>query len=122
MTEIPNFDSVEQEDVFSSIFSNKLNDYHIFMTSVKERFLPGYSWDSIDGRTLEVIRGMTSTIVYESLEEFYKQFPEREHITNSIFVHRNELVDAVKEAMKDTYLSEDRNSNFPTEMTVLGDK
>lgn len=122
MTEIPNFDSVEQEDTFSSIFSNKLNDYHIFMTSVKERFLPGYSWDSIDGKTLEVIRCMTSTIVYESLEEFYKQFPEREHIANSIFVHRNELVDAVKEAMKDTYLSEDRISNFPTEMTVLGDK
>lgn len=122
MTEIPNFDSVEQEDVFSSIFSNKLNDYHIFMTSVKERFLPGYSWDSIDGRTLEVIRGMTSTIVYESLEEFYKQFPENKLSVNSIFVHRNELVDAVKEAMKDTYLSEDRISNFPTEMTVLGDK
>lgn len=121
MTDIPNFQNATDEDTYTTIFTNKLNDYVRFMTAVKGKFLPNYEWDQITAESFTVIRDITNSLLYDTTDEFEKQNPlyKRE---DSVFVPRKELLDAVKEAMKGTMLEQDRDSNFPGESTILGDK
>ena len=121
MTNIPNFQNSTDEDTYSTIFTNKLNDYMMFMTAVKGRFLPNYEWDQITAESFTVIRDITNSLLYDTTDEFEEQNSSYKR-KDSVFVPRNELLYAVREAMKGTMLEEDRDSNFPGETTILGDK
>ena len=121
MTSIPNFHDATDEDTYTTIFTNKLNDYVMFMSAVKGKFLPNYEWDHITGETLTVIRDITNSLLYDTTDEFEEQNPSYKR-KDSVFVPRKELLDVVKEAMKGTMLEQDRDSNFPGETTILGDK
>jgi len=122
MSDIPNFKDVNDEDVYQTIFNNKLTDYYVFMNAVRVKFFPNYNWDQLTGdTTLSFLRDMTTMLIYNTTDEFRKEVPGYED-KKSIFVPRKDLLDAVKAAMKDTYLSENRDSNFPGETTILGDK
>ena len=111
MTNIPKFQNATDEDAYTTIFTNKLNDYVMFMTAVKGKFLPNYEWDQITGETLTVIRDITSSLLYDTTDEFEEQNPSYKR-KDSVFVPRNELLDAVKEAVE----------GVSNRTTILGDK
>ena len=46
MSDIPNFKDVNDEDVYQTIFNNKLTDYYVFMNAVRGKFFPNYNWDN----------------------------------------------------------------------------
>ena len=96
---------------YTTIFTNKLNDYVMFMTAVKDGFFPNYKWDQITGETLTVIRDITNFLLYDTTDEFEEQNPLYKR-KDSVFVPRNELFDAVKEAVE----------GVSNRTTILGDK
>ena len=117
MSDILNFKNETDEDSYRTIFVNKLKDYYSFMNAVRGKFFPRYDWDNLNGETIAVIRDITTMLIYNTTEEFRKEVPGYEN-EDSIFVPRKDLLEAMKEAMKDTYLSEYRDSNFPNEKSL----
>lgn len=111
MTNIPNFQNSTDEDTYTTIFVNKLNDYVRFMTAVKGKFLPNYEWDQINGETLTVIRDITNSLLYDTNDEFENQNPSYKR-EDSVFVPRKELLNVVKEAME----------GVSNRTTILGEK
>ena len=100
MSDIPNFKDVNDEDVYQTIFNNKLNDYYVFMNAVRGKFFPNYNWDQITGETLSVLRDMTTMLVYNTTEEFRKEVPGYVN-EDSVFVPRKDLLEVMKEAFEE---------------------
>jgi hypothetical protein len=100
MSDIPNFKDVNDEDVYQTIFNNKLNDYYIFMNAVRGKFFPNYNWDQLTGETLSVLRDMTTMLVYNTTEEFRKEVPGYVN-EDSVFVPRKDLLEVMKEAFEE---------------------
>jgi hypothetical protein len=100
MSNIPNFKDVNDEDVYQTIFNNKLNDYYIFMNSVRGKFFPNYNWDNLTGETLSVLRDMAAMLIYDTTEEFRKEVPGYED-EDSIVVPRKDLLEVMKEAFEE---------------------
>jgi len=100
MSDIPNFKDVNDEDVYQTIFNNKLNDYYVFMNAVRGKFFPNYNWDQLTGETLSVLRDMTTMLIYNTTEEFRKEVPGYED-KESIFVPRKDLLEVMKEAFEE---------------------
>ena len=100
MSDIPNFKDVNDEDVYQTIFNNKLTDYYVFMNAVRGKFFPNYNWDQITGETLSVLRDMTAMLIYNTTEEFRKEVPGYEDEDN-IFVPRKDLLEVMKEAFEE---------------------
>lgn len=105
MSDIPNFKDVNDEDVYQTIFNNKLTDYYVFMNAVRGKFFPNYNWDQITGETLSVLRDMTTMLVYNTTEEFRKEVPGYVN-EDSIFVPRNDLLEVMKEAFEEFKISQ----------------
>ena len=100
MSDIPNFKDVNDEDVYQTIFNNKLTDYYVFMNAVRGKFFPNYNWDQITGETLSVLRDMTTMLVYNTTEEFRKEVPGYVN-EDSVFVPRKDLLEVMKEAFEE---------------------
>ena len=100
MSDIPNFKDVNDEDVYQTIFNNKLTDYYVFMNAVRGKFFPNYNWDQLTGETLSVLRDMTTMLIYNTTEEFRKEVSGYED-KESIFVPRNDLLEVMKEAFEE---------------------
>jgi hypothetical protein len=100
MSDIPNFKDVNDENVYQSIFNNKLNDYYVLMNAVRGKFFPNYNWDQLTGETLSVLRDMTTMLIYNTTEEFRKEVPGYEDKDN-IFVPRKDLLEVMKEAFEE---------------------
>ena len=100
MSDIPNFKDVNDEDVYQTIFNNKLTDYYVFMNAVRGKFFPNYNWDQLTGETLSVLRDMTTMLVYNTTEEFRKEVPGYVN-EDSVFVPRKDLLEVMKEAFEE---------------------
>ena len=100
MSNIPNFKDVNDEDVYQTIFNNKLTDYYVFMNAVRGKFFPNYNWDQLTGETLSVLRDMMTMLIYNTTEEFRKEVPGYEDKDN-IFVPRKDLLEVMKEAFEE---------------------
>ena len=100
MSDIPNFRDVNDEDVYQTIFNNKLTDYYVFMNAVRGRFFPNYNWDQLTGETLSVLRDMTTMLIYNTTEEFRKEVPGYVN-EDSVFVPRKDLLEVMKEAFEE---------------------
>ena len=114
MSDIPNFKDVNDEDVYQTIFNNKLTDYYVFMNAVRGKFFPNYNWDQITGETLSVLRDMTTMLVYNTTEEFRKEVPGYED--DEVFIPKQTFQEKVTKALKEAM-----ESNM-FETTILGDK
>jgi hypothetical protein len=100
MSNIPYFKDVNDENVYQSIFNNKLNDYYVFVNAVRGKFFPNYNWDQLTGETLSVLRDMTAMLIYDTTEEFRKEVPGYANEDN-IFVPRKDLLEVMKEAFEE---------------------
>lgn len=75
MTDIPKFNNVNDEEIYQTIFSEKLNDYYMLMSSVRARFFPNYNWDNLNAETLSVLRDITTMLIYNTTQEFSREVP-----------------------------------------------
>lgn len=101
MSDIPNFRDVNDEDVYQTIFNNKLTDYYVFMNAVRGKFFPNYNWDQLAGdTTLSFLRDITTMLIYNTTEEFRKEVPGYVN-EDSVFVPRKDLLEVMKEAFEE---------------------
>jgi hypothetical protein len=100
VSDIPDFKSTNDEEIYQTIFSEKLNDYYMLMSAVRARFFPNYNWDQLTGDTLSVLRDMTAMLVYNTTEEFRKQVPDYE---DEVFIPKSTFQDQVTKALKEAF-------------------
>ena len=100
MSDIPDFKSTNDEEIYQTIFSEKLNDYYMLMSAVRARFFPNYNWDNLTGDTLSVLRDMATMLIYNATEEFRKQVPGYE---DEVFIPKSTFQDQVTKALKEAF-------------------
>ena len=127
MSDIPEFKTAEDAAAYSDLFKKKTQNYITMMNIIRDELYKDrshqYSWSEITGDTLGIIVNITNSVMYDTTSEYRDKVPGYE---DPIFIPRKSfkknVAEAMVEAMKGTMLAEDRDSNFPGEVTILGDK
>ena len=99
---IPNFKSQEDWEEFASMFDARWHCKKALLDRVKDDLFPGYTWETIQGKTLEVINDIVQSMLYDTEFEFEQKYPNYKRDMDDIFVPRKcfkeEVVEAVMEA------------------------
>ena len=120
---IPNFKTNEDWETFTSMFDARWHCKKALLDRVKDDMFPGYSWDQIQGQTLEVINDIVQSLLYDAEFEFEQKYPEYKRDMDDIFIPRPSFRQEVTEALKDALGTGGDEWKLDNEnTTVLGDK
>ena len=103
---IPNFKSKEHSNEFCLSFQEKARTYVTFMGIVKELMYGTESgnFSNLPGSCQEVIRDITTSILYGVEYEFKENHPEYKNDEDEMFIPRRtfkeDCADALKEALR----------------------
>ena len=101
---IPNFTNPEHKARFDELFNDYVASYsNLFQVVGKGLFGVNFSVDTTSPQSLEIIRELTSTFIYEVENRFEKEYPEYKE-DNDIFVNGGRIKAEVQEAFE-TYLT-----------------
>ena len=99
---IPNFTSIDHQREFVDIFATKAAQYSQLMSISRDYLFPnhqGRGWEHYDGRTMEVIRDMTQSILYDVEYSFKSIHPEYKEDDDEMFIPRRTFKEDVAEAL-----------------------
>jgi len=101
---IPKFKNQDDWQDFFNIFDDQWQCKQAMLNLVKDGLFPGYDWKTLQPKTLEVINGIVSNLVYE-VERQFKGTHENYEDLDDIFIPRfslkHTLVEALKEAQQE---------------------
>lgn len=104
---IPNFKSKEHSNEFCLSFQEKARTYVTFMRIVKELMYGTESgnFSNLPGSCQEVIRDITTSILYGVEYEFKENHPEYKNDEDEMFIPRRtfkeDCAEALREALRD---------------------
>ena len=97
---IPNFKSQEDWEAFTSLFDARWHCKKALLDRVKDDMFPGYTWENIQGQTLETINDITQSLLYDVETTFYKDYPQyEEDRLDDVFIPRRSFKEDVTEAL-----------------------
>ena len=96
---IPNFKSNEDWQAFNSLFDARWHCKKALLDRVKDDMFPGYNWDTLQPKTLEVINDITQSLLYDVEYTFKEQYPEYTQDEDDIFIPRRSFKEDVTEAL-----------------------
>ena len=73
---IPNFKSQDDWQEFLNIFDDQWQCKKAMLDRVKDDLFPGYKWETLTPKSLEVINDIASNLVYECERQFKENHPE----------------------------------------------
>ena len=106
---IPNFKSNEDWEAFTSMFDARWHCKKALLDRVKDDMFPGYSWDQVQGQTLEVINDIVQSLLYDVEMEFEEKYPEYKRPGDDIFIPRRSFKQDVTEALKEALNTDSTN-------------
>jgi len=98
---IPNFKNNHDRQDFVSIFNSQWNYKKELLDCVKADLFPGYNWDQLQPKTLDVINDIVSNLVYECERQFKETHPDYGTEDEEIFIPRRSFKENVAEALKE---------------------
>jgi len=98
---IPNFKSVEDWQDYEKIFKNRWDAKKILLERVKNDMFPGYSWEHLQPKTIEVINDIVQTLLYDTDYDFEKQYPDYKKDEDDFFIPRTSLKQMITETVKE---------------------
>jgi hypothetical protein len=111
---IPNFKSQQDWEVFTSLFDARWHCKKALLDRVKDDMYPGYNWDALQPKALEVINDMVQSLLYDVEIEFEEKYPEYKRDADDIFIPRKSFKENVTEALLEANQKFWNNSNDPT--------
>jgi len=104
---ITNFKSPDHETEYYKIFNEKVEQRYYMLQQVLQAFYNKSDYvrlETIDGRTLQVLVDLTSTLSYETDSDFKDVHPGYEDDIDGMFLTRDKvketIIDAIAEAHK----------------------
>ena len=103
---IPNFKSNQDWEAFTQIFDSQWHCKKALLDRVKDDMFPGFEWQSLTPKSIEVINDIVSNLVYEVEREFKETHPEYKTSDDELFIPYRSFKENVTEALEsalDTY-------------------
>ena len=104
---IPNFKSQDDWQEFLNIFDDQWQCKLAMLNRVKNDLFPEYkSWDQLQPHTMEVIKDISSNLVYECERQFKETHPEYKTEDDEMFIPYRSFKENVTEALKEALESQ----------------
>ena len=113
---IPNFKTQEDWESFTSMFDARWHCKKALLDRVKDDLFPGYNWENIQGKTLEVINDIVQSLLYATEVEFEQKHTEYKVDMDDIFVPRGSFKQEVTEALLEANQEFWNKSNEPFDL------
>ena len=103
---IPNFKSNQDWEAFTQIFDSQWHCKKALLDRVKDDLFPGFEWQTLQPKTLEVINDLVTNLLYDVEREFKETRPEYKTSDDELFIPYRSFKENVTEALEsalDTY-------------------
>ena len=98
---IPNFKSNHDWEEFTQIFDSQWHCKKALLDRVKDDLFPGYDWQTLQPKTLEVINDMVQTMLYDVEREFKETHQDYKTADDDLFIPYRSFKENVTEALKE---------------------
>ena len=108
---ISNFKSTDHETEYYKIFNEKVEQRYYMLQQVLQAFYNKSDYvclENIDGRTLQVLVDLTSTLSYETDSDFKDVHPEYQDDIDSMFLTKDKVKDTIIEAIAESHKGEEQ--------------
>lgn len=95
---IPNFNSQQDWEEFTTIFDARWHCKKALLDRVKDDMFPGYTWDRLQPKTLETINDIVQSLLYDVEYDFEQKYPEYKR-DDELFIPRRSFKEDVTEAL-----------------------
>ena len=103
---IPSFKSQDDWQEFLNIFDSQWHCKKALLDRVKDDLFPGFEWQTLQPKTLEVINDLVTNLLYDVEREFKETRPEYKTSDDELFIPYRSFKENVTEALEsalDTY-------------------
>ena len=97
---IPNFKNNQDWEAFTSIFDSQWHCKKALLDRVKDDLFPGFEWQNLTPKSIEVINDIVSNLVYEVEREFKETRPEYKTSDDELFIPYRSFKENVTEALE----------------------
>jgi len=98
---IPHFKSQHDWEAFTQIFDSQWHCKRALLNRVKDDLFPGYDWQTLTPKTLEVINDIVSNLVYEVERQFKETHQDYKTADDDIFIPYHSFKESVAAALKE---------------------
>ena len=98
---IPNFKSQHDWEAFTSIFDSQWHCRRALLNRVKDDMFPGFEWQTLQPKTLEVINDMVQSMLYDVDRQFKETHQDYKTEDDDIFIPYRSFKENVTEALKE---------------------
>jgi len=106
---ISNFKSTDHETEYYKIYDEKVEQRYYMLQKVLQAFYNRSDYvrlETIDGRTLQVLVDLTSTLTYETDSDFKDVHPEYQDDIDGMFLTRDKVKETIIEAITESHKGE----------------
>ena len=110
---IPNFKSIDDYKEFVNLFDDRWQVKFECLNRVKDDMFPGYTWENIQGKTLETINDIVQSLLYDVEYTFKASHPDYKDEDDEMFIPRRTFKEDVTEALLEANQKFWNNANEP---------
>mgnify|MGYP003331621665 CR=1 FL=1 len=96
---IPNFKSQDDWQEFLNIFDDQWQCKKAMLDRVKDDMFPGYKWETLTPKSIEVINDLVTNLLYDVEREFKETHPEYKTSDDELFIPYRSFKENVAEAL-----------------------
>jgi len=108
---ISNFKSPDHETEYYKIFDDKLDQRYYMLQRVLQVFYNRSDYvrlETVDGRTLQVLVDLTSTLSYETVSDFKDVHPEYKDDIDGMFFTKDQVKETIIAAIAEAHKGEEQ--------------
>ena len=97
---IPNFKSQDDWQEFLNIFDDQWQCKKALLDRVKDDMFPGYKWETLTPKSIEVINDLVTNLLYDVDRQFKETHPEYKTADDEMFIPYRSFKENVTEALE----------------------
>ena len=98
---IPHFKSQHDWEAFTQIFDSQWHCKRALLNRVKDDMFPGFEWQTLQPKTLEVINDIVTNLLYDVDRQFKETHQDYKTEDDEMFIPYRSFKENVTEALKE---------------------